>query len=250
MPMIDVGHDGHEQRSASLPTAEPGRLVRDPDSDDAGMPRPTFAAGKSDRWASGREALRTADPRMAELIDTDPGLNPDALFDGWPSDLWGALVLQVIGQQLSRAAAGAILGRLEALHGNRRRRVARIGRRLAVRGLSPLLRLRPSQARCRALPDGLYGDLLGARSARHEVLVAAATSRRAFSSAHQTSILRSGSLRSQRVEEHRLGGGFDAHAVLEVAAGRLDQRLRYVAAVHEGIEVAPLEGQVPRLREP
>jgi DNA-3-methyladenine glycosylase II len=56
---------------------------------------------------------------MAELIDADPGLDPDALFDGWPSDLWGSLVLQVIGQQLSRAAAGAILGRLEALHGNR-----------------------------------------------------------------------------------------------------------------------------------
>jgi DNA-3-methyladenine glycosylase II len=56
---------------------------------------------------------------MAELIDADPGLDPDALFDSWPSDLWGALVLQVIGQQLSRAAAGAILGRLEALHGSR-----------------------------------------------------------------------------------------------------------------------------------
>jgi DNA-3-methyladenine glycosylase II len=72
-----------------------------------------------DRWASGRQALRAADPRMAELIDADPGLDPDSLFDSWPSDLWGALVLQVIGQQLSRAAAGAILARLEALHGGR-----------------------------------------------------------------------------------------------------------------------------------
>ena len=34
-----------------------------------------------DRWARGREALRTADPRMAELIDADPRLDPDALFD-------------------------------------------------------------------------------------------------------------------------------------------------------------------------
>jgi DNA-3-methyladenine glycosylase II len=33
--------------------------------------------------------------------------------------LWGALVLQVIGQQLSRAAAGAILGRIEAWPGCR-----------------------------------------------------------------------------------------------------------------------------------
>jgi DNA-3-methyladenine glycosylase II len=55
---------------------------------------------------------------MAELIDADPLLDPDALFDGWPSDLWGALVLQVIGQQVSRAAAAAILGRLEASHGD------------------------------------------------------------------------------------------------------------------------------------
>ena len=83
------------------------------------MSRRNVTDSEVDRWARGREALRTADPRMAELIDADPGLDPDALFDGWPSDLWGALVLQVIGQQLSRAAAGAILGRLEVLHGSR-----------------------------------------------------------------------------------------------------------------------------------
>jgi DNA-3-methyladenine glycosylase II len=56
---------------------------------------------------------------MATLVDADPHLDPDALFDGWPSDLWGALVLQVIGQQLSQAAAASILRRLEALHGGR-----------------------------------------------------------------------------------------------------------------------------------
>jgi DNA-3-methyladenine glycosylase II len=72
-----------------------------------------------DRWAAGRPLLRAADPRMAKLIDADPGLDPDSLFDGLPSDLWGALVLQVIGQQLSLAAAAAILTRLEALQGGR-----------------------------------------------------------------------------------------------------------------------------------
>ena len=56
---------------------------------------------------------------MAELVDAQPDLNPDRPFDGWPSDLWGALVLQVIGQQLSLAAATAILTRLEGLHGGR-----------------------------------------------------------------------------------------------------------------------------------
>jgi DNA-3-methyladenine glycosylase II len=70
-----------------------------------------------DRWAAGRRLLREADPRMAEFVDAEPGLDPDRLFDGLPSDLWGALVLQVIGQQLSLAAAAAILTRLEALHG-------------------------------------------------------------------------------------------------------------------------------------
>ena len=69
-----------------------------------------------DRWAAGRALLRGADPRMAELVNAQPGLDPDRLFDGLPSDLWGALVLQVIGQQLSLAAAAAILTRLEALH--------------------------------------------------------------------------------------------------------------------------------------
>ena len=75
--------------------------------------------GRVDRWAAGRDLLRTADPRMAGLVDAQPGLDPDRLFDGLPSDLWGALVLQVIGQQLSLAAAAAILARLEALHGGR-----------------------------------------------------------------------------------------------------------------------------------
>ena len=75
--------------------------------------------GRVDRWVPGRALLRAADPRMAELVDAQPDLDPDRLFDGWPSDLWGALVLQVIGQHLSLAAAAAILTRLEALHGGR-----------------------------------------------------------------------------------------------------------------------------------
>ncbi len=72
-----------------------------------------------DRWTAGRAVLRTADPRMAELVDAEPDLNPDRLFDGLPGDLWGSLVLQVIGQQLSLASAAAILTRLEALRGGR-----------------------------------------------------------------------------------------------------------------------------------
>ena len=77
------------------------------------------ARGGVDRWVPGRALLRAADPRMADLVDAKPSLNPDLLFDRLPSDLWGALVLQVIGQQLSLAAAAAILTRLEALQGGR-----------------------------------------------------------------------------------------------------------------------------------
>jgi DNA-3-methyladenine glycosylase II len=57
---------------------------------------------------------------MAALLDAAPGLDPDSLFDGLPSDLWGALLLQVIGQQLSLSSAAAIVARLDALHGGRR----------------------------------------------------------------------------------------------------------------------------------
>ena len=77
------------------------------------------ASGRVDRWARGRRLLRAADSRMKQLVDAQPELDPDRLLDGLPSDLWGALVLQVIGQQLSLAAAAVILGRLEALHGGR-----------------------------------------------------------------------------------------------------------------------------------
>jgi 3-methyladenine DNA glycosylase/8-oxoguanine DNA glycosylase len=73
----------------------------------------------ADRWAEGRPVLRGADPRMAALVDARPELDPDAFFDNWPSELWSALVSQVIGQELSLAAAGAIRGRLEALQGGR-----------------------------------------------------------------------------------------------------------------------------------
>jgi DNA-3-methyladenine glycosylase II len=73
----------------------------------------------ADRWAEGRAVLREADARMAALVDADPGLDPDAFFDNWASDLWSALVQQVIGQQLSLAAAGAIRARLAALHDGR-----------------------------------------------------------------------------------------------------------------------------------
>ncbi|MCW3037713.1 MAG: DNA-3-methyladenine glycosylase 2 family protein [Actinobacteria bacterium] len=53
-----------------------------------------------DRWTAGREVLRAAEPRMAALVDADPGLDLDAWLDRLRSDLWCALVLLVFGQHL------------------------------------------------------------------------------------------------------------------------------------------------------
>jgi DNA-3-methyladenine glycosylase II len=65
-----------------------------------------------------RSYLRGADPVLAGLIDERPDFDPGA----WraelpPMDLYGALLFQVIGQQLSVAATRTILGRIQALFG-------------------------------------------------------------------------------------------------------------------------------------
>jgi hypothetical protein len=46
----------------------------------AGPVRGRVRAGV-DRWAAGRALLLEADPRMAELVNAEPGLDPDRLFD-------------------------------------------------------------------------------------------------------------------------------------------------------------------------
>lgn len=58
--------------------------------------------------------LRHADPVLARIIEKHPGFNPRAwLADLPPMDAFGALVFQVIGQQLSVAATRRILDRLQ-----------------------------------------------------------------------------------------------------------------------------------------
>jgi DNA-3-methyladenine glycosylase II len=57
--------------------------------------------------------LRGADPVLARVIDENPAFVPGAWNRRWPTlDLFGALVLQVIGQQISVIAATAIFTRL------------------------------------------------------------------------------------------------------------------------------------------
>jgi len=60
--------------------------------------------------------LRGADPILARLIDAHPGFNPRAwLADLPPMDAFGALIFQVIGQQLSVRATRRILDHLVEL---------------------------------------------------------------------------------------------------------------------------------------
>jgi len=67
-----------------------------------------------------RSHLRGADPVLARLIEERPDFDPRAwLAQLAPMDLYGALLFQVAGQQLSVAATRTILGRIEALFGGR-----------------------------------------------------------------------------------------------------------------------------------
>jgi DNA-3-methyladenine glycosylase II len=65
-----------------------------------------------------RAHLRQADPVLARLIDERPDFDPRGWMDQLPAmDLYGALVFQVTGQQLSVASTRSILARIEALFG-------------------------------------------------------------------------------------------------------------------------------------
>ena len=67
-----------------------------------------------------RAHLRTADPVLARLIDERPDFDPRAWLAQLPAmDLFGALLFQVTGQQLSVAATRRTLARIEALVGGR-----------------------------------------------------------------------------------------------------------------------------------
>jgi DNA-3-methyladenine glycosylase II len=67
-----------------------------------------------------RAYLRDADPVLARLIDERPDFDPQAWMAQLPAmDLYGALLFQIAGQQLSVAATRTILGRIEAMFGGR-----------------------------------------------------------------------------------------------------------------------------------
>jgi DNA-3-methyladenine glycosylase II len=63
-----------------------------------------------------RSYLRNADPVLARLIDDRPDFDPRAWMARLPPmDLYGALLFQVTGQQLSVPATRRTLARIQAL---------------------------------------------------------------------------------------------------------------------------------------
>jgi DNA-3-methyladenine glycosylase II len=78
----------------------------------------TEDSGRAVWLRQARDYLREADPVLARLIDERPDFDPQAWMAQLPTmDLYGALLFQIAGQQLSVAATRTILGRIEGLFG-------------------------------------------------------------------------------------------------------------------------------------
>ncbi len=77
-------------------------------------------ASRAEWLRRARSYLRDADPVLARLIDARPDFDPRAWISQLPSmNLYGALLFQVTGQQLSVPATRRTLGRIQALFGGR-----------------------------------------------------------------------------------------------------------------------------------
>jgi DNA-3-methyladenine glycosylase II len=78
------------------------------------------ATARAQEIREGLAWLHAADPVLARVIDDHPGFDPDAWVRRLPAmDLFGALVFQIIGQQISVTAATAIFARLITRFGGR-----------------------------------------------------------------------------------------------------------------------------------
>ena len=74
------------------------------------------AVSRATSLRDARSRLRDADPVMARLIDARPDFDPHAWIAQLPPmDLYGALLFQIVGQQLSVAATRRTLERIRAL---------------------------------------------------------------------------------------------------------------------------------------
>jgi DNA-3-methyladenine glycosylase II len=85
----------------------------------SGPPGPADAGG-ADWLETARAHLRAADPVLARLIAARPDFDPRQwMTELPPMDLFGALLFQIAGQQLSVAATRRTLERIEARFGGR-----------------------------------------------------------------------------------------------------------------------------------
>ncbi len=102
--------------SASPPVAVTGPLTEAPTVKGAGSV--TEDSSRAEWLQQARSHLHDADPVLARLIDDRPAFDPRAWMTQLPPmDLYGALLFQVTGQQLSVAATRRTLARIEALFG-------------------------------------------------------------------------------------------------------------------------------------
>jgi DNA-3-methyladenine glycosylase II len=78
------------------------------------------ATARAQEIRTGLAWLHAADPVLAQVIDDRPDFDPDVWVRRLPAmDLFGALVFQIIGQQISVVAATAIFARLTGRFGGR-----------------------------------------------------------------------------------------------------------------------------------
>ena len=83
-------------------------------------PGDQVGVGRAEWLQKARAYLRDADPVLAKLIADRPDFDPRRWMSELPPmDLFGALLFQIVGQQLSVAATRRILARIEARFGGR-----------------------------------------------------------------------------------------------------------------------------------
>src|SRR6185437_4828766 len=82
-------------------------------------PSQAEVAVRTDELRAARAHLSAADPVLARLIAERPDFDPNEWLAQLPAmDLFGALIFQIVGQQLSVAATRRTVARLQALfHG-------------------------------------------------------------------------------------------------------------------------------------
>ena len=99
-----------------MPTAEVGMKEK---TDQRRKPTPTSgAAGRREQFLQAQKYLRAADPVIGRCIDRRPDFDPRAWLDDLPPmDLFGSLIFQIAGQQLSVAATRRTVERVTSLFG-------------------------------------------------------------------------------------------------------------------------------------